>query len=316
MTKTKSRSSTPSTLARRERQIMDILYRRGRATAAEVMGELPGDPSDSTVRTQLRVSKKKGMSATRSRGCVTSTSRRCRGARPGNRRCDTWWTPSSTARRNRRSPRCSAVKRARLSDTELIDCELHRESTKGTDAMSLLMATTLKVSIVLLCALAAATSLRRRSAALRHWLLAAAIGAAAMAPMLPSIAPAWNIPRMRLSPSSIDDAALPAGCQELVSDEYRGAVHHGSAEFAATELDSNRGVAGGGLAWRGWLRPADARCRSVQATRLAARAEPWTKAEGLRLLREFSRASGVARRVTLWQIDHRGCSVPGDSDVR
>src|SRR5262245_18265844 len=42
-------------LSRRERQIMDILYRRGRATASEVMGDLRGDPSYSTVRTQLRV---------------------------------------------------------------------------------------------------------------------------------------------------------------------------------------------------------------------------------------------------------------------
>jgi BlaI family penicillinase repressor len=47
-------------LARRERQIMDILFRRGRATAAEVMAELPGDPSYSTVRTQLRVLEQKG----------------------------------------------------------------------------------------------------------------------------------------------------------------------------------------------------------------------------------------------------------------
>ena len=47
-------------LARRERQIMDILFRRGRATAAEVMEELPGEPSYSTVRTQLRVLEEKG----------------------------------------------------------------------------------------------------------------------------------------------------------------------------------------------------------------------------------------------------------------
>ena len=47
-------------LSRRERQIMDILFRRGRATAAEVMEELPGDPSYSTVRTQLRVLEEKG----------------------------------------------------------------------------------------------------------------------------------------------------------------------------------------------------------------------------------------------------------------
>src|SRR5437870_8460067 len=47
-------------LSRRERQIVDILYRRGRATAAEVMEELPGDSSYSTVRTQLRVLEEKG----------------------------------------------------------------------------------------------------------------------------------------------------------------------------------------------------------------------------------------------------------------
>ena len=39
---------------------MDILYRLGRATASEVMADLPGDPNYSTVRTQLRVLERKG----------------------------------------------------------------------------------------------------------------------------------------------------------------------------------------------------------------------------------------------------------------
>ena len=52
--------ATHAILTRRERQIVDILYRRGRATAGEVMEELPGDPSYSTVRTQLRVLEEKG----------------------------------------------------------------------------------------------------------------------------------------------------------------------------------------------------------------------------------------------------------------
>jgi predicted transcriptional regulator len=47
-------------LSRRERQIMDILYQLGRATAADLIAQLPGDPSDSTVRTQLRVLESKG----------------------------------------------------------------------------------------------------------------------------------------------------------------------------------------------------------------------------------------------------------------
>ena len=49
-----------TTLSRRERDIMDILFRRGRATAEEVMHDLSGDPSYSTVRTQLRVLEEKG----------------------------------------------------------------------------------------------------------------------------------------------------------------------------------------------------------------------------------------------------------------
>lgn len=47
-------------LSRRERQIMDILHRRGRATVGEVMAELSGDPAYSTVRAQLRVLEEKG----------------------------------------------------------------------------------------------------------------------------------------------------------------------------------------------------------------------------------------------------------------
>ena len=51
----------PSThLSRRERQIMDILHRRGRATVAEVLSELTGEPAYSTVRAQLRVLEEKG----------------------------------------------------------------------------------------------------------------------------------------------------------------------------------------------------------------------------------------------------------------
>ena len=50
----------PASLSRRERQIMDVLHRRGRATVGEVMAELTGDPAYSTVRAQLRVLEEKG----------------------------------------------------------------------------------------------------------------------------------------------------------------------------------------------------------------------------------------------------------------
>jgi len=52
--------SAHAALTKRERAIMDVLYRLGRATAAEVLTELAGSPHYSTVRTQLRVLEEKG----------------------------------------------------------------------------------------------------------------------------------------------------------------------------------------------------------------------------------------------------------------
>lgn len=48
------------TLSRRERQILDILYRLQQATAAQVQAEMTDEPNYSTVRTQLRVLEEKG----------------------------------------------------------------------------------------------------------------------------------------------------------------------------------------------------------------------------------------------------------------
>ena len=47
-------------LSRRERQIMDILYQRGRASAAEIHQALPDAPTYSAVRAKLRVLEEKG----------------------------------------------------------------------------------------------------------------------------------------------------------------------------------------------------------------------------------------------------------------
>jgi BlaI family penicillinase repressor len=47
-------------LSRRERQILDVLYKAGRATAADVQQGLPNAPSYSAVRTLLRILEEKG----------------------------------------------------------------------------------------------------------------------------------------------------------------------------------------------------------------------------------------------------------------
>src|SRR6202045_412886 len=54
------RRPKPNSLTRRERQIMDVLYKLERATVSDVLDKLADKPSYSTVRAQLRVLEEKG----------------------------------------------------------------------------------------------------------------------------------------------------------------------------------------------------------------------------------------------------------------
>jgi predicted transcriptional regulator len=47
-------------LSRRERQIMDVVFARGMATAAEVVSDMPDPPTNTAVRTLLRILEQKG----------------------------------------------------------------------------------------------------------------------------------------------------------------------------------------------------------------------------------------------------------------
>ena len=53
-------ASAEESLSRRERQIMDIVYARGEASAAEVLADLPDPPGKTAVRTLLRILEDKG----------------------------------------------------------------------------------------------------------------------------------------------------------------------------------------------------------------------------------------------------------------
>jgi predicted transcriptional regulator len=50
-----STRTDPADLSRRERQVVEILYRRGEATVAEIMADLPDPPTYSAVRSVLRI---------------------------------------------------------------------------------------------------------------------------------------------------------------------------------------------------------------------------------------------------------------------
>jgi BlaI family transcriptional regulator, penicillinase repressor len=55
-------------LSRRERQIMEIIYAKGEATAAEIGDSMPDAPSNSAIRTLLRILEEKGMLRHREEG--------------------------------------------------------------------------------------------------------------------------------------------------------------------------------------------------------------------------------------------------------
>ncbi len=60
MTPARRRTPAPADLGRRERQILDAVYRLGRASVADVRAELPDPPTYSAVRGMLNLLEEKG----------------------------------------------------------------------------------------------------------------------------------------------------------------------------------------------------------------------------------------------------------------
>ena len=70
--------------------------------------------------------------------------------------------------------------------------------------MSLLIATVVKTTVVLLAALAGRALVRKQSAAVRHWMLAVAIGCALLMPALAYVAPTWQVPSVTGSDPEVE----------------------------------------------------------------------------------------------------------------
>jgi beta-lactamase regulating signal transducer with metallopeptidase domain len=75
--------------------------------------------------------------------------------------------------------------------------------------VSLLLETTLKSSLMVVAALVSVACLRRRSAALRHWILSAAIVAATVSPVLGLITPRWHVPLGAIARPQLIGAVVP-----------------------------------------------------------------------------------------------------------
>jgi TonB family protein len=102
-------------------------------------------------------------------------------------------------------------------------------------AMGLLVDATIKVSLLLTIALAVVAALRTRSAAVRHWVMAVAIGFAAAIPLLGQVVPAWELPLGVASPvqpsaiSSTEAVAVPFGAPKSpMTSDHRGHERSGA----------------------------------------------------------------------------------------
>jgi beta-lactamase regulating signal transducer with metallopeptidase domain len=167
---------------------------------------------------------------------------------------------------------------------------------------ALLLESTLKASLVMLIALAALACLRRRSAALRHWILSAAVVGATVAPVLGLVTPSWHLPlgtmpRPRLmadtpppTHATLSSQSARAGDSPQPED---GRAPAGAGDIVATMWMAGAGVSVlilligvGRLAW------VAASARRVAGGRWAATADG--------IAREY----GLRRPVIILQSDH------------
>ena len=173
--------------------------------------------------------------------------------------------------------------------------------------MSLLLDSTLKVSLVVLVGLALATALRNRSAAARHWVIAASLLCAMAMPLLELVVPAWGLSVFNASappvvaqpvqPSTALEPAPGATAPFEFSDTARVQVpaseQSGVSRFVIPAWLLGAGlslvVLAIGLTRLTWLA---SRARPVEAG-------PWT-----RLADEIGRDLSLGRRVQLLECDH------------
>jgi len=168
--------------------------------------------------------------------------------------------------------------------------------------VGLLFESTIKASLVMLAALAIVACLRRQSAALRHWILSAAIVAVTAAPAVSLVTPSWHVPLDAIArpgfgvigapPAAVDLPARPAG----VTDPPR--IVKDASPAAAGALIATTWMAGAavsmlilviGMSRLAWVASS---ARRVVSGRWAAAAE------------EIAQEYGLRRPVVLLQSQH------------
>jgi len=165
----------------------------------------------------------------------------------------------------------------------------------------------MKMTLIVFCALASTVLLRRRSAALRHWVLAAGLACAAVSPLVAVVVPTWPLPfgtpAAFVSYDRDSAAAMPASA----SSQSRAA--NASAAPASSISAAPRPDVAVGLMARIWIAGAAVTLAILfvgvlRLTWLAIHAERVTKGRWVDLVGELSAANGLRRPVVLLRSRH------------
>lgn len=170
--------------------------------------------------------------------------------------------------------------------------------------MTLLLESAIKSSVIILAALALMPLLRRRSAAFRHWLLAAALGCAAIVPVASLVVPAWSVSFPLARSTRADDAGRPPVSPQpdpggvrveatVIDSAVQTAPAPGMSLTLALRWVWIAGILlGGAVLAAGWF----------QLARIAARATRVTEGAAFETVGAIRRAHGIERPVTLLRI--------------
>src|ERR1017187_9961410 len=205
------------TLSRRERQMMDILYRRGRATASEIHAELPDRPSYSAVRAKLRVLEE-GPRAPRRAGAAIRVPAHG-AARPGAAISSAPSAGNVFRQFQRAGHRRPSELEMRRPGSRQIGppFRAHRKGQKRgylkMPSIGFLLDAAAKATVILAAAWLLTLAMRvmhRGSAAARYFTWTCALGAVLAVPALSPLLPGWNL--------RVKAPATPAMSRTAVTD--------------------------------------------------------------------------------------------------
>ena len=175
--------------------------------------------------------------------------------------------------------------------------------------MNLLIDNTVRITLIILIGLGARMVLRRRSAAVRHWVLAVAILCAASAPMLGVVAPVWEIGIFSAPPAAV---AEPQPSSTVVTTEtFSTGPASAGQRLSPVRGSGARGLGAETAAWLGltWVVGAAISLLVLFAglahlTWLASKARRVEEGRWADLAREVAAAVELRRPVTILRSDH------------